>query len=225
MPASPALSFYFKIVGLQPNYAEQSNRAQHNPQGYWAPPDIQNACTSTTTHWFRWYDGSVYIVQSLPGTLQPYREATIFSQQDDTDHLLAVDFNARLQNVFHAPGGWSRLSFEHVHLGNGSTYSKVTLFGSEKKLAAPGSPHWMPQLLPREYNYQRTGPNDLPIQSDTRSAGLIGHLPILLALAAFSAPRNYLATVLTSFIGPKVWRPHQMPTGRKSFPNKKGAQF
>lgn len=214
VPASSFLSFYFKIEGLQPNYAVQPNRALHNPQGYWAPPDIQNAYTSTTTHWFRWYGGNVASVQSLPNPLQQYREATIFSQQDDTDHLLAVEYNVKLQNVRHASAGWNTLSFEHVRLDPGNTYSKVKLFGDEKKLAAPGSPHWMPQLLPSEYNYRRTGPHDDPIPSDTRSAGLIGNLAILLALAAFSAPRNRLSTVLTSCIGLQIWRPHHLPTGR-----------
>lgn len=215
--AQAVLSFYFKIEGLAPDYNVQPNRAQHHPLGFWAPPDNQNAYISTTPFYFLWYGGTVTLVQNLPSILQRYGEATIFSQKNDSDHLLAVDFNARSRNVSHAPGGgWKRLSFDHVQLTNGSTYSKINLFGCERHLAAPGSPHWVPQLLPREYDYQRTGPNDHPIQSDTTSAGLIGSLPILLSLAAFSAPRDCLPAVLTQCIAPGAWRPHPMPTGRTS---------
>ena len=46
------------------------------------------------------------------------------------------------------------------------------------------------------------------------NAGLIGKLPLLIAIAAFSAPRAHLIDVLTNCIRPSEWRPHAFPSGR-----------
>lgn len=216
---SQAVTFFVKIQGLQPNYDKQANRAQHNPQGFWAPPNIKEAYSRQTISYFKWTGG---VLLSLPPASAPnvgtlYREATIFSQQGDTDHLLAVNFDAQLRNVRDTLGGWRVLSFNHVPRTNRSTYSKVNLFGEEQQLAAKGCEHWMPQLLPAHYDYQRTDAQDNPIPAETEQAGLIGDLAILISLAAFSAPRDRLTAVLTSSIGPGVWRRHDLPTGRRSY--------
>ncbi|KAL8723014.1 MAG: hypothetical protein Q9225_000631 [Loekoesia sp. 1 TL-2023] len=78
-------------------------------------------------------------------------------------------------------------------------------------MAAPGSPHWMPQLVPAIYDYD-------PGQATTRpsppsSAGLIGYLPILFALPAFSAQPHMLSQVLTRHLRPNTWLPHNYPHG------------
>ena len=67
----------------------------------------------------------------------------------------------------------------------------------------------MPQLLPKVYDL-KTGPPRI-------QAGLVGSLPILLSLAAFSAPPPYLLGVFRNSLIPGAWRPHQYqyPAGRK----------
>lgn len=67
----------------------------------------------------------------------------------------------------------------------------------------------MPQLLPSVYDCQTENPR--------AQAGLIGSLPLLIALAAFSAPPAALGTVLTSCLRPRSWRTHQYqyPAGRE----------
>lgn len=142
--------------------------------------------------------------------------ATIFSQKEATDHLLAVDFNALLKDVVSCDQGWRVISFDHVLQTNtNATYSSINILGEEAHLAADGSPVWMGQLLPHVYNYQRTTPGGRPIPSPTTSAGLIGSLPILVGLAAFSAPKDSLTAVLSSSVFPRAWRRHNQPTGRK----------
>ena len=146
--------------------------------------------------------------------LVKYSEATVFTQKDDTDHLLGVDINALERDVASWDPGWRVLSFDHVSISNG-TYSSINLLGGQKQLAAKGSSTWMGQLLPVEYDYQRTNSEGQPIPSNTTSAGLIGSLPILVALAAFSAPKINLDLVLTSSMAPMAWVPHNRTTGRK----------
>jgi len=142
--------------------------------------------------------------------------ATIFSQKGDTDHLLAVDFNATLTDVASYAPGWRVLSFDHIPKPNTTaTYSSINTLGEERHLAARGSPAWMGQLMPHVYDYQRTALDGLPVPSETTSAGLIGNLPILVGLAAFSAPKNSLIAVLSSSVIPRAWVRHTRPTGRK----------
>lgn len=144
--------------------------------------------------------------------LTKYRVATVFTQYPDTDHLLAVDFDAEEDNVANNPGGWKVLSFRHEpQQGTGRLYSYVDVWGDEQQMAAPGSRHWTPQLIPAIYNYdhgQATTPKPV-------TAGLIGHLPTLLALPAFSARPDKLSQVLTGHLQPNRWIPHTHIHGRK----------
>lgn len=139
-----------------------------------------------------------------------YSAATVFTQNPDTPHLLTVPFDAQLTHPHLNPGGWRPLCFHHLRINNTSrTYSAVSATGDRQHIAAPGSPQWMPQLLPPVYDYQTGSPRT--------QAGLIGSIPLLIALAAFSAPPIVLAGVLVSCVLPRQWRPHQYryPAGRK----------
>ena len=141
---------------------------------------------------------------------QPHSAATVFTQNPDTPHLLVVPFDAQRTNVVEYPGGWRPPVFHHIRIGNTQrTYSAISANGDRQHIAAPGLPHWMPQLLPPLYNFQS---GSFRIQ-----AGLIGSLPLLIALAAFSAPPSVLVGTLTNCLQPTVWRPHQFPypAGRK----------
>lgn len=150
------------------------------------------------------------------GPVNQHSAATIFSQKEDTDHLLAVNFNASLKDVASYAPGWRVISFDHLpQMNTSATYSSINVLGLERHLAAFGSTVWMGQLLPDVYNYQRTTPGGHPIPSSTTSAGLIGSLPILVGLAAFSAPKDSLTAVLSSSVSPRAWRRHTRPTGRK----------
>lgn len=140
--------------------------------------------------------------------------ATIFTQYPDTTHLLAVAFDVQTRNVAEDYGGWKVLSFDHIsQSGTQNTYSSIGVAGAHQQLAAPGAPHWMPQLVPGIYDFN-------PHQAFQRatSAGLIGHLPILFALPAFSAPPYLLPNVLTNHLQPNTWVPHNHPNGCKSDP-------
>ena len=151
----------------------------------------------------------------IPSQFQ-HSAATIFTQRPDTDHLLAVDFDAATKNVDEDPRGWKVLTFHHHANGQNGTYSYVDVVGAEQHLAAPGSNDWMPQLMPGIYDYQEVNINGVPVTSGTQSAGLIGSLPLLLALAAFSAPPDSLATAF-SCLRPGMWLPHNLHSGRSEY--------
>ncbi len=205
-----SVSFYVRIEAIEPNYLAQPIR--HGP--YWAPPNIRTGFTRRETHFFRWFGGVMTTVTASDPVISSihhvFSAATIFTQSPDTPHLLVVPFDAQRTHAYQNDGGWKPLYFHHVRINNTQyTYSAVSAVGDRQYIAAPGSPHWMPQLLPKVYDFQTGSPR---IQ-----AGLIGSIPLLIALAAFSAPPHALAAVLTNCLRPGTWRPHQYqyPAGRK----------
>ena len=205
-------SFYVVIEPLEPNY--QAQPPQHGKQGYWSPPDIKSGYIKKPRSIFHWM-GGVMVPLTGGSAVNPrlgpiWSAATIFTQNPDTPHLLVVPFDASKRHVYQYPGGWRPLSFRHFSVGGTPhTYSAVTANGDCQHIAAPGSAHWMPQLLPRVYDDQS--------RSNKKQAGLIGDLPLLIALAAFSAPPTYLSAVLATSLRPGRWLPHQhqYPLGRE----------
>ena len=220
------LSFLIQVEPLSPNYGVQPNRKLNaaklrkeeiHPHKYWEPPDEYRAYFRRTGTLFHWAGGRVIEAATNDSTgLEPYSVATIFTQRPDTPHLLAVNFDATTRDVFREPGGWNVLSFHHETADRNSTYSSLDLLGGRAHLAAYGSPAWMDQLLPSVYDYQEIDHHGHPVPPGTQSAGLIGSLPLLVSLAAFSAPENALADAFRSF-QPGQWHRHNHPDGRSKY--------
>ena len=206
------VSFYVLVDGLEPNY--QAQNAQHGSHGYWSPPTIRTGYTQRSRSLFNWRGGLMTPIIANEVVNYPlgriHSAATIFTQNPDTPHLLVVPFDARTGDIYRYPGGWRPLTFNHVRIENTQRiYSAVSAGGNRQHIAARGSSHWMPQLLPKVYDDQS--------QNTRIQAGLIGSLPLLIALAAFSASASFLELVLTSCVQPQRWQPHQYqyPAGRK----------
>lgn len=149
--------------------------------------------------------------------LSEYCCATVFSQETSAPHLFVVNFNATERDVRSTQGDWRVLTFDHIPQPNSINrkYSAVSHLGREEHIAAYGSPHWIPQLLPDVYNYREFDDEGNPIPPSTISAGLTGNLAVLLALAAFSAVPSSLDAALTGSVRPRAYVPHTMSTGRE----------
>jgi hypothetical protein len=222
VPAS-ILSFIVRIEELRPDYDAQE--PQFMPDGRWLPPTKKCGYQTGKSYLFQWVNDSIapfrnnsLIGGCKPEDLKQYSAATVFTQGPDTPHLLAVEFDARLLDVATHSSGWTSLNFEHeTKKDNKSTFSYLTTTGSQPRLAAPGPNNQVPQLLPKIYDFRWVddvhGQPILPVRTH---AGLIGSLPLLIALAAFSAPGGCIATVLNNYIEVGKWRPHsfQYPSGR-----------
>ncbi|KAI4137427.1 MAG: hypothetical protein L6R39_007297, partial [Caloplaca ligustica] len=168
------LSCVVKYEEVSPDFNKQPTRHGQNGNNFWAPPNIKGAYRrdKARAKLFRWMGGRVEEIDSSSlGTLIPYKAATVFTQYPDTHHLLAVDFDAETKDVADEPGGWKVLSFNHRPLPGAQEtyYSSIALFGAEQQLAAPGSTQWVPQLLPKIYDYDSSG----SATSTPKSAGLI----------------------------------------------------
>lgn len=211
------LSFYVRIEPLSPDYSVLGQPIRHSDPGDWLPPNRPNGLREEQGHTLllRWEGGRINIVpandpiRGVDLDRYVYRAATIFTQAPINPHLLAVPFDARTMSVHQYKRGWQRITFIHDRVGhsNNAYYSYISGQGAELKLAAPALPHWIPELLPAWYDCD-------PRHATRSQAGIIGELPLLFALAAFSAPPQSLEMLLSS-MQPGKWSSHGLTTGRK----------
>ena len=206
------LSFYVRIDRLEPDFQEQS--ALHGTNGFWFPPTIRTGYIKKSSTLFHWKSGNMTHIETHDVSHhrlgQLYSAATVFTQWPDTPHLLVVPFNAQIRHVCQYSRGWKPLTFRYVQIENTQhIYSALSANGDRQHIATLGSSHWMPQLLPKVYDDQS--------RSTKQQAGLIGNIPLLIALAAFSAPTSFLSSVLTNCVRLGLWQQHQhqYPAGRK----------
>lgn len=194
------LSFIFTVKHLDPDYAIQPY--QQSTRFHWMPPTKRNAFKSGELYLFRWSGGGIQEIGRASSLGAHFDSATVFTHMVDTGHLLVVELDAQEIDVASTEQGWRELSFRHEQEGNsGRTYSYVEALGPEEKIAAPSS-HLTTQLLPPMYHCLQADPS-------VTNAGLIGSLPILLAMAAFTAAPDQLATVFTQYVKAGVWHNHQ----------------
>ena len=209
------LSFYVRIEPLSPDYGVHGQPIRHIEPGVWLPPNRPNGIRNGQGPilLLHWVSGSVITVplndpirgSNFDGYV--YSAATIFAA--DTPHLFTVPFNARTRSVHPTFGrGWQVIRFNHSRVGNYNSYfSYISHRGAEQRIAAPRLPDWIPQLLPTQYDCD-------PRHATRVHAGLIGELPLLIGLAAFSAPPQNLG-MLSSTMQPGKWISHSLTTGRK----------
>lgn len=197
----------------------QPPRSQHNTQGFFIPPNRRDAYKKREpqyTHWFRYSSRRFCGVPLNDGVrsqnLEIHSAATVFSQANKTDHLLWVPFDARTENVSQYAHDWRNLNFVQEHRTGIGTYCSLVFVGDEETL--PDSvPQWE-KLIPSPYRYQITDDSGSLIPSNVHFAGLIGNLPLLTALAAFSAPRDRLSVALTGSVQAGRWVSHSYGPGR-----------
>ena len=128
----------------------------------------------------------------------------MFSQEEGGD-LLGVYLDASEEDVKNSNyGSWRRLRFNKVD-GSGRTFSYLDFAGERNQTVGTLQNHLVPQLLPDKYN---------PRRQDGKNEGLVGRLPILIGVAAFSIESQGLAQALTQCILPQTWAPHYSPNGR-----------
>ena len=71
-----------------------------------------------------------------------------------------------------------------------------------------------PQDVPAELASDSYGVDVAGPIYESKSAGLIGRLPLLLGLAAVTAPKGRVAEILTRCIQPEGWKPHGLAPER-----------
>ena len=206
------ISFIVRIEDVVANFGDQGPNLDFNEA--WDPPRKAKDLKASNARFFWWTDGSMksITVEELLKHGKPVRQHNVGSVFNArlTDHLLITDIDAAAKDVSQegCDRKWSRLYFHHMRVTPKEScyYTELGFMGMEAFSAAPLPACITPQLLPSACNDTR---------QDRINGGLVGKLPLLIALAVSSASREYLADVMTSCIRPGRWRPHKIPPGRE----------
>jgi len=220
-PLPHGTSFLFSFQFIVPNFDNQPLKTTN--QGHWMPPDRWNAYNPPAVNTnpvdiYRWSDGvvnRVNIPANIPLHSHPtcdrlYRCATVFTQVPDSNHLLAVPFDARRADVaLTTPHRWLELGFDHEKHPSGApwVYSHLTVSAQHRTLAVRDNSHWARNLFSAEHQPTHNNPG-------VSSAGLTGNLSYILAAIVFSCPMNEVPNVLLSSVRLRRWIGHNRQTGR-----------
>ena len=200
-------SFLFRIDHIVPDFTRQS--IQHYDDGGWKPPTwAAGLRTVERGRLYRWRSGVASVVSQSDGayaaiTQDPqgyeYSAGTVFTQAPWSQKFLAVKFDARWTNV--DPNyRWEKLMFNHVPhpAGQNFYYSDLGVLRIFHKLSTSTNADWQRDLFPTVMHCDDTS----TFAQNRRNAGLIGSLPFLIAVIAFSGLRQNLDTILQHCLQP-----------------------
>jgi hypothetical protein len=135
-------------------------------------------------------------IPQLPSNAQRYKTYSVYYASGAGFWVLNGDArNPPNTEAFH------KLHFEYYdHNNDYSSY--LTHAGQHPALRLqPQDRNWVDMLLPSIYHSHTPAPNN-------QYGGVIGELPIFLALMAFTTPREYLPTVLPRMFNEGRWITH-----------------
>jgi hypothetical protein len=195
----------------QPRYLKPYGSFQNDNVSFWMPPVRTSQFRRTAGNIYRWRLGESSLITGKETLgMEVYSTVSMFYQARQDNFLVArVDCTRDAQL-----NGWSQTRFKNK-LNN---ISEVGFFGAKLGLSASAKGStWMPQLLPQVYDHRArdTGKHRL----DTQDGGLCGDLPILFAMAAYSAKVEDAEAVIAECFKLGGWVPHaaELGIGRKSY--------
>ena len=188
--------FLFQIEELRPTHSVYDTSA------HWSPPTMAAGqyLVPGTSQVYRWNANDTASV--TPATLPPgatvYRQATMYHC---AGRFWTVPYSALAQNVHDEFPCWRGLTFRHEP----NSVSSVGCAYADSRLATQRhNQTWLRQLLPEGY---------WPHYDNQQPGGLQGDLAIILALAAFSAPPQYIAQALDTSFKVGRWQQHNYGSG------------
>jgi hypothetical protein len=179
-----------------------------NCHGVWKPSTDIGANIDYTPgvgvsgrQWF--FDSQqIYEVTQRPTGAQLYKRFSVY-------YIGGAGFSILRGDARHPPNGetWHPLQFTYNDDGTYSSF--LTNVGHEHTLRLqPQDPQWAHLMLPTHNHTHDIAPH-------RGLGGLIGELPIFLALLAFTTSREYLPSVLPHTMSNGVWAPtHAWQTDR-----------
>jgi hypothetical protein len=197
----PVMPIYEKKA---PDFLKVGPSKGNNIARLWFPPTYLNQFRRQYGNLYRWRMGKSEQVEDIGRPKDKYDIASVFFQARQ-DNFVVTNVNCARRDVETEDHGWGYVQFHHLK-GN---VSEVDFVGSHFGLAAPAcGSTWMPQVLPKVYDYETRGP-----RARETSGGLCGKLAILIGMAAFSAEETNAEAVVSQYFGLDTWKHHQYDTG------------
>ena len=209
----------------------------YNNNGMWLPPKALGCNYSVpgdTTSSFFFFDGQVtrYPVSQLPTGLAHFRTCSLY-YHETLDGFWAINYDATQHMVGNGAqqgepqtdyGGddshwgmdWARIGFVPGSGDENDYTSYVTCAPAhERLLLQKDTQIWAKKLFPERYHADLTHtiPMNHPNQRFDR-AGLIGELPLILGLVAFSAREEEVSQAVQYCVYGNTWRMHNFPRRR-----------
>lgn len=197
--------YFFKIEEIKPN---PGCTPESTPEGHWRPSTYPNYNyrTGDGVSNILWKCQGTYISQAsmqITPTLEVYKQYSVFYSEGFGFWVLSGDATD--------PSGeqaWNALRFDHGHV-NGAAY--LTQAGQESAIPLQHpSAMWHHKLLPNTYHGSRPQPPGC--------GGLVGELPIFLALVAMSMDPTDLLQYIPWMFQNDAWLVHSLVRGRKYAP-------
>ncbi|KAK2811629.1 hypothetical protein FQN50_001971 [Emmonsiellopsis sp. PD_5] len=208
-PDFRGLRFLFKVDFVKPDYTIQHEirDAARN----WSPPTYPEAISLVgTTDWTVRQHRVFYRMKGATDN-DIYQACSLF-YDSERDIFLGVPFNCRNQVV----QDWKKVTFDHKVVSGGQPMSILGFDLKHDVLGGPGSPNWMPQLIPKSYDCKQS---DQTTAASFTSVG--GNLALLLGFAAFTGPyprsQDGVDTALDAMesFAPPIWEHHSLQSQSK----------
>ena len=234
-PQTP--TFFFQINKMQQH---PQVPPRHAPGGYWVPPKAYGAnvpILGDTTAQFFFFDGTTTRhLHGMPQGVELYHQFSVY-YADNLTGFWVIDYDALHQEVgdgsqddlLQAPGeddpdeddqwkmDWAQLGFLSGDGEYETDYtSYVTCAGDEHRLLLQReTQQWAWQMFPERYHAPVTH-FITRRHADQRHdwGGLIGDLPLILALIAFSVRENEVAQTMQQCVTRIPWQMHSLPRRR-----------
>ena len=181
----------------------------------WDPPIRKNQFSKSDRCRFRWQNGSLSVLGSDDPIMRQQwtrRSTASVFPQSAAGQLLIVNIDVTEQDVSESYyGRWTALNFRHIKVEGSkrSYYSYLDFVADQAVTAARVRNHVVPQLLPEIHNSR---------DHRREHAGLIGKLPLLVAIAALSGATNVRNAIMRACVQPSRWARHlQTACGRGMF--------
>lgn len=195
-----SVSFYFRITNIQ---GREGVPPRVCNSGLWRPPAGTDSVAISSQLFY--FDGAT--VHDVTYSVNPPAGSQVFracSMYHDQGRFWAVNYDATQYPVDQGNRqDWYQLGFDHS-----DHTSWVGIGGEQRRLGyqSPNQP-WLRVLFPDNHQPER-------YTNDRRYGGLGGHLPLIIALIAFSISPAYLYHALSSCMRAGPWGSHQYPHGR-----------
>lgn len=223
--------FWFQVEQLEPN---RQYRQRTSADGRWLPPRQRGSNTirsgHTTGHWY-YHDGNHTTRVRQPAQAQ-YEEFKTFSFYHDHGYIWVYPDDAESHAVGNGTGhsddgdtdndsgsssgdedeedrhveDWQPLSFDWPLRRDVSHTSYATVRGGHELLYVQRQDQsWVRQVMPSIY-WAAPEYRDVP----AGHGGLVGELPILIALIAFSVPPSLVDAAVRTSIYRQQYRQHRL---------------
>lgn len=196
--------------------ADPNTQQRQDNHGTWLPPRRNNqllraaGCPAGQYFYFNGVTKRSTLYVPPPGYVLPpgaevYKECSVYVNRAK---FWTVSYDATRQAVLEGPNcqDWHEIAFHY----SGQTWTSYVDHAGEHERLLVQRPNqiWVNQLLPDRYHAAQSIADEYP-----QFGGMVGDLPLILALIAFSMAPQYVSSTMERCVHGHAWALHNLPRG------------